>query len=101
MMADTADVIGSPRVIVADDNPVVRSGLTALLEAGGVRVIAEASDGQRAIELATNLRPDLVLLDVRMPLVDGVAAAKALSCSARCAGRSAGTTPCRPPPSAL
>lgn len=68
------------RVMVVDDNPVVRSGLVALLEAGEhVEVIAEAGDGRRAIELAGHLRPDLVLLDVRMPLVDGVEAAGELS----------------------
>lgn len=68
------------RVMVVDDNPVVRSGLVALLEAGDhVEVIAEAGDGRRAIELAVHLRPDLVLLDVRMPLVDGVEAAAELS----------------------
>lgn len=68
------------RVMVVDDNPVVRSGLVALLEAGDhVEVIAEAGDGRRAIELADHLHPDLVLLDVRMPLVDGVEAAGRLS----------------------
>lgn len=70
----------SVRVMVVDDNPVVRSGLVALLEAGDhIEVIAEAGDGRRAIELAGHLRPDLVLLDVRMPLVDGVEAAGELS----------------------
>lgn len=68
------------RVLVVDDNPVVRSGLTALLEAGGeAEIVAEAGDGRQAIELAERHRPDLVLLDVRMPLVDGVTAAQALS----------------------
>lgn len=70
----------SVRVMVVDDNPVVRSGLVALLEAGDhIEVIAEAGDGRRAIELAGHRRPDLVLLDVRMPLVDGVEAAAELS----------------------
>ena len=62
-------------VVVADDNPVVRSGLVSLLEATGVaRVLAEAGDGRRAIELAELHKPDLVLLDVRMPRLDGIAA---------------------------
>ena len=70
----------SIRVMVVDDNPVVRSGLIALLEASDrIEVIAEAGDGRRAIELNGRLRPDLVLLDVRMPLVDGVEAAGKLS----------------------
>lgn len=73
----------SPRVIVADDNAVVRSGLISLLQAGGVEVLAEAADGEKAIVLAERLRPDLVLLDVRMPLVDGVTAARQLAKSTR------------------
>jgi len=68
------------RVLVVDDNPVVRSGLIALLETSDhIEVIAEAGDGRRAVELADRLWPDLVLLDVRMPLVDGVEAAASLS----------------------
>lgn len=72
-----------PRVIVADDNAVVRSGLVSLLEAGGVNVIADAADGEKVIELAERLRPDLVLLDVRMPLVDGVTAAQRIAKTTR------------------
>lgn len=68
------------RIMVVDDNPVVRSGLVALLETSDhIEVIAEAADGRRAIELAGHLNPDLVLLDVRMPLVDGIEAAGPLS----------------------
>jgi DNA-binding NarL/FixJ family response regulator len=71
--------VDQPRVVVADDNAVVRSGLVSLLEAGGVNVIAEAADGEKVIALADRLRPDLVLLDVRMPLVDGVTAAQRIA----------------------
>ncbi|MQA85136.1 MAG: response regulator [Streptosporangiales bacterium] len=72
------------RVLVVDDNPVVRSGLASLLEASGeIEVIGEAGDGRRAVELAEQVRPDVVLLDVRMPLVDGVEAAEPLSRVAR------------------
>jgi DNA-binding NarL/FixJ family response regulator len=68
------------RVMVVDDNPVVRSGLTALLEASGdMDVVAEAGDGRNAVERAWQVMPDVVLLDVRMPRVDGVSAAEALS----------------------
>ncbi|WP_153531725.1 response regulator [Actinomadura macrotermitis] len=67
-------------VVVADDNPVVRSGLVALLESTGeVRVVGQAGDGAHAIELTERHRPDLVLLDVRMPLVDGLTAVRTLS----------------------
>ncbi|MFI8203303.1 response regulator [Streptomyces sp. NPDC085937] len=63
------------RVVVADDNPVVRAGLTALLDGReDLTVVAEAADGKEAYEAARAHRPDVVLLDVRMPGVDGIAA---------------------------
>ncbi|MGW1137880.1 response regulator [Streptomyces zhihengii] len=63
------------RVVVADDNPVVRAGLTVLL--GGredIAVVAEAADGAEALRAARAHRPDVILLDVRMPGVDGISA---------------------------
>lgn len=70
------------RILVADDNPIVRSGLVSLLEATGeVQVVAEAENGRQAIDLADRHRPDLVLLDVRMPELDGVQAVSTLSAS--------------------
>jgi DNA-binding NarL/FixJ family response regulator len=63
------------RVLVADDNPVVRAGLTALLSGrADITVVAEAADGRAAWEAARQHRPDVVLLDVRMPGVDGISA---------------------------
>ncbi|MFM9609794.1 response regulator [Streptomyces niveiscabiei] len=63
------------KVLVADDNPVVRAGLAALLGgAGGIDVVAQAVNGREACELAELHRPDVALLDVRMPEVDGLAA---------------------------
>ncbi|MFE0812245.1 response regulator [Streptomyces sp. NPDC058794] len=63
------------RVVVADDNPVVRAGLTALLSGrADITVVAEAADGRAACEAARRHRPDVVLLDVRMPGVDGLSA---------------------------
>lgn len=63
------------RVIVADDNPVVRAGLTALLSGReDITVVAEAADGREAYEAAQAHRPDVILLDVRMPGLDGISA---------------------------
>ncbi|WP_225837265.1 response regulator transcription factor [Streptomyces sp. NK08204] len=63
------------RVLVADDNPVVRAGLTALLSGHeDTTVVAEAADGRQAYEAALRHRPDVILLDVRMPGVDGISA---------------------------
>lgn len=63
------------RVVVADDNPVVRAGLTVLLSGrDDIEVVAEAPDGRAAYEQAVQHRPDVILLDVRMPGVDGISA---------------------------
>ncbi|MFE2945018.1 response regulator [Streptomyces sp. NPDC059255] len=63
------------RVVVADDNPVVRAGLTALLSGrDDIQVVGEATDGRQAYEVARRTGPDVVLLDVRMPGVDGISA---------------------------
>jgi DNA-binding NarL/FixJ family response regulator len=63
------------RVIVADDHPVVREGLRAMLDAEpDLDVVGEAASGEEAVVLAARLRPDVVLMDLRMPGTDGVAA---------------------------
>ncbi|WP_415947905.1 response regulator [Streptomyces sp. KLOTTS4A1] len=63
------------RIVIADDNPVVRAGLTALLDGrADLQVVAEAVDGRQAIAAVQRHRPDVVLLDVRMPGVDGISA---------------------------
>jgi DNA-binding NarL/FixJ family response regulator len=60
------------RVVVADDHPIVRSGIVALLQtAEDVEVVGEASTGLEAVDLAAALEPDLVLMDLRMPGIDG------------------------------
>jgi DNA-binding NarL/FixJ family response regulator len=65
------------RVLVADDQELLRTGLVALLNAApGIEVVGEAADGARAVELAAELRPDVVVMDVRMPVLDGIAATR-------------------------
>lgn len=71
------------RVVIVDDNVVVRSGLVSLLESAGIEIVGQAGDGRAALALVERLRPDLVLLDVQMPLLDGVAAAEELSAMTR------------------
>ena len=67
------------RVVLADDQALVRSGLRRILTTRrGVDIVAEAADGQQAVELACRHRPDVVVMDVRMPVLDGVAAIRAL-----------------------
>ncbi|MFN3285974.1 MAG: ANTAR domain-containing response regulator [bacterium] len=63
------------RIVIADDEALIRMGLRAMLEDRGYRVVGEASDGKRAVELVQRLRPDLVFLDVKMPEMDGLEAA--------------------------
>ncbi|GAB1821643.1 response regulator [Herbidospora sp. RD11066] len=68
------------RVIVADDQEIVRTGLVMILEAqDDIEVIGEAASGERAVELARRLRPDVCLLDIRMPGMNGIEATRQLS----------------------
>lgn len=64
------------RVLIADDQALFREGLRAVLAAQGVDVVGEAANGREAIELAERLSPDVVLMDLRMPEVDGIAATR-------------------------
>ena len=66
------------RVLLADDQDLVRSGLRMILELAGIQVVGEACDGAEAVTLATELRPDVVLMDVRMPGTDGIEATRAI-----------------------
>ncbi len=71
-------------MIVCDDNAVIRHGLVSLLEAEAeVEVVAEARDGREAIVAVERHRPDVALLDVRMPVMDGITAARTLSATTR------------------
>jgi DNA-binding NarL/FixJ family response regulator len=64
------------RVLVADDHAIVRAGLRALLERQGFEVAGEAANGQEAVGLAADLKPDIALLDVSMPLMNGLDAGR-------------------------
>ena len=67
------------RVVVADDQDLVRSGLAMVLDARGVEVVGEAADGRQAVDVVRRTSPDVVLMDIRMPVLDGIAATRELT----------------------
>lgn len=68
------------RLLVADDQPIVRTGVATVLGAQpDLEVVAEAADGREAVELTRRLRPDVCLLDIRMPVLDGIEATRLLA----------------------
>ena len=60
------------RVLIADDQELMRAGFRMILEAAGVEVVGEAADGLQAVDMVASLQPDVVLMDVRMPMMDGI-----------------------------
>ena len=72
----TADPQQAPRVVIADDQALVRGGFRLILNLAGIPVVAEAADGKEAIAAALKHRPDVVLMDIRMPVMDGLEATR-------------------------
>jgi serine/threonine-protein kinase PknK len=76
-----AEAGSSPRVVIADDDMLLRAGLVALLEESGYRVVGQAGDARALVELARNERPDVAIVDIRMPptnTTEGLEAARAI-----------------------
>src|SRR5437867_2746307 len=70
---------GAPvNVLIVDDHPMIREGLRAVIQTPGIVVAGDASDGLEAVERARDLVPDVVVMDVHMPRMDGLEATKAI-----------------------
>src|ERR1700730_6520520 len=67
------------RVVIAEDEALIRLDLKEMLEEEGYQVVGEAGDGEAAVKLAFELRPDLVILDVKMPILDGISASEQIT----------------------
>jgi DNA-binding NarL/FixJ family response regulator len=65
-----------PRVLIVEDEPILREALAEMLEAKHIRVVGQAGDGVEAVRLASTLQPDVVLMDLRMPGMDGIEATR-------------------------
>ncbi|MFC4003047.1 ANTAR domain-containing response regulator [Prauserella oleivorans] len=78
---EASEVVAAPqrRVLVAEDEALIRLDLVEMLREEGYEVVGEAGDGEEAIKLATELKPDLVILDVKMPKLDGIEAASKIT----------------------
>ena len=73
------DLRPARRVVVAEDETLIRLDIVEMLQDAGYEVVAEADNGQRAVEIAREHRPDLVLMDVKMPVLDGITAAEQIA----------------------
>jgi AmiR/NasT family two-component response regulator len=78
-VTETPEAAGKLRVVVAEDEALIRLDLVEMLREEGYDVVGEAGDGESAVRLAEELRPDLVMLDVKMPVLDGISAAERIA----------------------
>jgi DNA-binding NarL/FixJ family response regulator len=88
--ASAADTGRPPTVVIADDQALVRGGFRLILKAAGINVAAEAADGAQAVAAVRAHRPDVVLMDVRMPVMDGIEATKRILADAAATDAAAG-----------
>ncbi|MFG1777401.1 ANTAR domain-containing response regulator [Micromonospora sp. NPDC049051] len=78
-MAETQTDVERRRVLIAEDEALIRLDLAEMLVEEGYEVVGEAGDGETAVRLAEELKPDLVILDIKMPIMDGLAAAERIA----------------------
>ena len=92
-MSDTPDTKTPPptpapsaptRILVAEDEALIRLDLAEMLVEAGYDVVGQASNGEQAVEMATELTPDLVIMDVKMPVMDGITAAEQIGAARIC-----------------
>jgi response regulator NasT len=79
MTGSPTDAVAARRVLIAEDEALIRMDLAEMLREEGYEVVGEAGDGQEAVELAESLKPDLVIMDVKMPRRDGIDAASEIA----------------------
>ena len=84
-------------VVIADDHALVRRGFRLILKAAGIDVVAEAADGEQAVTAVLEHQPDVVLMDIRMPTVDGIEATRRIVDALPSSPASASESPSEPP----